>query len=258
VFNILQFLLELVLLISAVFVLHRQGWPAVHRRTLWIVTLGAVATNTAVFAFGYATLLKLSGLSPGLLWAMAFLQLVKWSVVAYVITRLALTLLPGMPVDGFALLHRTRSLPQILLTGFAVAVVAVAVVTLKFSIEQKLGFHGANLWAAFQEKAAAMRPMIFWAGLRNLVGEEIMPQLGIQTLIMYYAGPRRWVGAASILGAAWFFEVWHDGFQYLYFNNFLFGAFFACAYRKYGYETAAVAHCFTDWLLYLGLPLFLK
>jgi hypothetical protein len=44
--------------------------------------------------------------------------------------------------------------------------------------------------------------MIFWAGPRNLFGEEIMPQLGIQTLLLYYAGQRRWTGGASILGAA--------------------------------------------------------
>lgn len=49
----------------------------------------------------------------------------------------------------------------------------------------------------------------------------------------------------------------HDGFQNLQGNNFLFGVFFAYAYRRFGYETAAVAHCRTDWLLYLVLPLFL-
>ena len=257
-FNLPQLLLELGLLGWAVYVLRGKGWPAVHRHTLWIVTLGALATNTVVFAAGYDTLLKLTGASPWILWTMAIFQIVKWSVVAYFITRLALTLRPVSPVGGFALLQRSRSVQQILLTGFAFASLMVIAVCLKVLLEQALGLHEANLWSAFGEKAAAVRPFIFWAGLRNLFGEEIMPQLGIQTLIMYYAGPRRWTGVASVLGAALFFELWHDGFQNLYFNNFLFGVFFACAYRKYGYETAAVAHCVADWLLYLALPLFLK
>lgn len=252
-----QLLLELGLLGWAVVLLRRKGWPAVHRGALWTVTLGAVVTNTLVVATGYATLLKLSGLPPAQLWLMAALQLVKWMVVAYLMVRLALSLQPGLPAGGFALLQPGRSVVRAVLTGLAFAVVAVVAVFAKVWIEQVAGLHDASLWAAYREKAAAMRPMVFWAGLRNLFGEELMPQLGIQTLIMYYAGRRRWVGVASVLGAALFFEVWHDGFQHLHFNNFLFGVFFAAAYRRSGYEAAAVAHGTTDWLLYVVLPLFL-
>jgi hypothetical protein len=256
-FSLPQFLLELGLLGWAACLLAKRGWPAVHRPTLWIVTLGAVVTNLAVFLAGHDLLLRLSGVGPGLLWTLALLQLVKWTAVAYFMTRLALSLMPGSPAGGFALLQHRRTMPQILLSGCGIAVVAVVVVVAKFRLEQAMGLHDAGIWAAFQEKAAAMRPMVFWAGLRNLVGEELMPQLGIQTLIGYYAGQRRWTGIAAVLGAALFFELWHDGFQNLQGNNFLFGVFFAYAYRSFGYETAAVAHCSTDWLLYLVLPLLL-
>lgn len=256
-FNPVQALLELILLGWAVLLLRRKGWPPVHRLTLWLITLGSIVTNAAVFAAGYDLLAKLSNVSPGLLWAMALVQIAKWAVVAYFITRLALTLLPDAAVGGFALRHRCQSPIRILLAGFLFALLAVAAVTLKVFAEQALGLHDASLWSAFHEKAAALRPLIVWAGLRNLFGEEIMPQLGIQTLIGYHAVRHRWTGTASVLGAALFFELWHDGMQNLYFNNFLFGIFFAGAYRRYGYETAAVAHCCTDWLLYLALPLFL-
>lgn len=256
-FNIAQFLLELCLIGLAILVLSRKGWPAVHRQTLWIVTLGSVATNVAVFAAGFDTLLKLSGGSWQALYVGALFQVAKWAVVAYIFTRLALTLRRDDSNGGFALLDGRRSPVRILVTGAGIAVVAVIVVILMALVEQALGLMPENMWSLFQEKAAAIRPLIFWAGLRNLVGEEIMPQLGVQTLILFHASRHRWAGIASILGAALFFELWHDGFQNLAFYNFTFGLFFAYAYRRHGYETAAVAHCCVDWLLYLALPLFL-
>ena len=93
-----------------------------------------------------------------------------------------------------------------------------------------------------------------WGGFRNLIGEEVLTRLGVQTLILYSLRKKSFNVILSVILSSLYFEFWHNGFKELYFLNFSASAIFAIVYYKYGYESAAIGHCVADWIALCIVP----
>jgi len=251
-----QLALEVVLIVAALLVLRVVPGTRRHRFVLGFTAL-TLLLNLLEDYLGawslYVSYAESAGLSRAGMHALIMFDVVKWGVLAYVLSRLAISLADAGIAPGFALLRSDRQMRSALLTGLVTALGATAVIYVLILAEYHVGFIGGLPW-----QHPLPGPLRFWGGFRNLTGEEILARLGAQSVLLYALRNNRYKSILAITLSAFYFELWHNGIKQIYFLNFTASCLFGWAYQKRGYECAAVAHCVADWIFLLILPLVLS
>lgn len=253
-----KILLELMLLISVISVLNKEGWKIAHQKFLYIFTGASLILNTIFYIFGawplYVSYGEQQGITNQLLYLMVIFDILKWTVLVYVITRFALKIENSIEGGGFIYTQKRfpilRTIPIGIVTGLLMVIVVYGITYLIF----KDGlFERLNQ----MKQSTLFLKLGFWGGFRNLIGEEVLTRLGVQTLILYLLRNKSGGTIFAIILSALYFELWHNGFRELYFLNFSGSVIFAISYHKYGYESAAIGHCVADWLALCVAPYLL-
>jgi hypothetical protein len=140
--------------------------------------------------------------------------------------------------------------------GVAAGALAATMIYGLAFVEQRLGYVRSLPWPIANGEPVNVAIAV-GGGFRNLVGEEVFVRLGVQSIASYCLRGLRAGPTLSVFLSALCFEFWHSPFQVPLFLNFTVSLILGWTYNKYGYESAAVGHCVTDWLI-LGIfpPLF--
>jgi hypothetical protein len=185
---------------------------------------------------------------------MVIFDVLKWTILVYFITRFALKIENKITGGGFIITQKKfpilRTIPIGIFSGIIMVMVVYGITYLIFKdgLFEKLNeMKQSNLYLKLG----------FWGGFRNLIGEEVLTRLGVQTLILYSFRKKSFGVILSFILSSLYFEFWHNGFKELYFLNFSASVIFAFVYYKYGYESAAVGHCVADWLALIIVPYLL-
>jgi hypothetical protein len=247
--------LEMILLIGVIIVLYKEGWKIANVKLLYIITSVSIVFNILFYIFAawplYVSYGKQTGVANQTLYCMVIFDILKWFLLIYFITRFALKVENKINGGGFAITKNIRTLIKIIpigiITGMAMSLIVYGIMYLSFRDEfiQRLIEMGKN---------DLYLKLGLWGGVRNLVGEEVLTRLGVQTLILYFVRKKYTGVILSVLLSSLFFEFWHNGFQDIYFFNFTGSFIFALVYYKYGYESAAIGHCVADWIMLCLFP----
>jgi hypothetical protein len=184
---------------------------------------------------------------------MVWFDIVKWAVLAYFLSKFALATSDDVQGGGFQLIKRQRSWVTVLVAGLAGGLLAVFLFYSLSFLEVRIGVMGEVSWKFLKESDLYFNLGV-WGGLRNLTGEEILTRLGVQTLTLFALRKYAWAPLVAILASSLYFEFWHNGFRDLYFMNFTASMVFGLVYQKFGYESAAISHCVSDWLALVVIP----
>jgi hypothetical protein len=250
-----QLVCELVLIVAALVVSHFVP-KAKHRHfAIGFAALAAIV-NYLFYRIAVVPIYRANGFSQAAISFSVAWQTIRWGVLAFVMGMVAVRLEESGVTSGFALLRSPSRLPQALAFGLAAgAVAAVAMYGLSF-VEHRFRDFGALPWPIANGQPVDVRFAIA-GGLRNLVGEEIFARLGAQSVVLYFLRRSRRGAVIAVIVSSLCFEIWHNPIKFPQFLNFTGSCFFGWAYHKYGYESAAVAHCVADWLVLAILPLLL-
>jgi hypothetical protein len=244
-------------LLAAAFSLFRLAADTGRRRFILTFTALTLVLNLVFYYVAawplYASYGQTSGIGPSWLHAFVIFDVIKWGVLAYVLSRLAVGLADAGYGGGFALLRSNSRLGGAIELGIVGGVTATGVVYGLSVIEHRLGYLEALPWSFFGENPDDLN-LGLWGGMRNLAGEEILARLGAQSILLYAFRKTRWAPALAIVLSSLYFELWHNGFKEIYFLNFAGSCVFGWVYQKRGYESAAIAHCVADWLALVILP----
>lgn len=250
--------LEVILLIWIILVLNKEGWKISNNKFLYVFTFISLILNTVFYIFGawplYVSFGEQQGITNNLLFIMVIFDILKWTFLIYFITRFALKIENSIAGGGFIITQKRfpilRTIPIGVIAGILMVIVVYGITYLIFKdgLFEKLNeMKQNNLYLKLG----------IWGGFRNLVGEEVLTRLGVQTLILYSLRKKSFNVILSIILSSLYFEFWHNGFKELYFLNFSGSVIFAIAYYRYGYESAAIAHCVADWLALCIIPYLL-
>lgn len=250
--------LEVILLIWIILVLNKEGWKISNNKFLYLFTFTSLIFNIVFYIFGawplYVTFGEQQGITNQSLIIMVIFDILKWTILVYFITRFALKIENKIDGGGFIITQKRfpilRTIPIGVITGILMVIVVYGITYLIFKegLFEKLNeMKQNNLYLKLG----------IWGGFRNLVGEEVLTRLGVQTLILYSLRKKSFNVILSIILSSLYFEFWHNGFKELYFLNFSGSVIFAIAYYRYGYESAAIAHCVADWLALCIIPYLL-
>lgn len=255
-----QLMLEAVLLVSALLLTSRIGF-ARHRLPFVLgFTALAVVLNLLQDYFGawdmYIGYAEATGLRRIGMHGLILFDGAKWGVMAFVFSRLAIAVADAGCGGGFALLQGNFQMGRVLSIAVLTAIMATLTIYALSFMEYRWGYLPALPWPLHSEHTLPI-PIRFWGGLRNLTGEEIVTRLGAQSILLYLFRGRRYGAVLSVVFSSVYFELWHNGFQRIYFLNFIASCFLGWAYQKGRYECAAIAHCFADWLAFLVFPFLL-
>lgn len=253
-----QLVLEAVLLGTALLLLPRIGFarrrhPFVLGFTALTIVLNLLEDYLGAWTM-YVSYAESTGLSRIGLHAVILFDVLKWGVMAYVLSRFAIAVADANCGGGFALLQDDERMSSVFALAILLAIGATGLVYVFSLAEYRLGYLPGLPWPLHGEHSLPI-PIRFWGGLRNLTGEEIVTRLGAQSILFYAFRNHRFKTILSVVFSSLYFELWHNGFQRLYLLNFTASCFFAWGYQKRHYECAAVAHCLADWLALLVLPL---
>lgn len=253
-----KIMLELVLLGWIGLVLKKEGWKITNPKFMYTFTALSVGLNTLFYIFGawplYAEFGKAQGMAAQQLYLMVVFDIVKWGLLVWVITRFALKVENGLPGGGFVITQKRmpflKTIPVGILTGMIMVVVVFALMYALFKedmLERMRAMRASDLYFKLG----------FWGGWRNLIGEEVLTRLGVQTLVLYHLRDKPLNFILSVILSSLFFEFWHNSFNEIYFLNFTGSLVFAITYYKFGYESAAIGHCVADWLWLCVIPILL-
>ena len=250
--------LEVILLIWIILVLNKEGWRISNNKFLYLFTFTSLILNIGFYIFGawplYVSFGEQQGITNQLLFIIVIFDILKWTIIVYFITRFALKIENKITGGGFIITQKRfpilRTIPIGIVTGILMVIVFYGITYLIFKdgLFEKLNeMRQGNLYLKLG----------FWGGFRNLIGEEVLTRLGVQTLVLYILRKKSFGVVLSIILSSLYFEFWHNGFKELYFLNFGASVIFATVYYKYGYESAAVGHCVGDWLALCIVPYLL-
>lgn len=253
-----KILLEVILLVWVIVVLNKEGWKIANNKFLYLFVLASLLLNTVFYIFGawplYVSFGEQQGITNRLLYIFVIFDILKWTLLVYFITRFVIKIEKTIVGGGFIITQRRypilKTIPIGVVAGiFAIiAVYGITYLIFKDGLFEKLSqMKESNLYVALG----------FWGGLRNLIGEEVLTRLGVQTLILYYLRNKSCAAIISIILSSLYFEFWHNGFNEIYFLNFSASLVFAITYQKFGYESAAISHCVADWLALCIAPYLL-
>jgi hypothetical protein len=183
-------------------------------------------------------------------------ETIRWGVLAFVLSRLAVRLQDAGVTSGFALRQNLKRAPSLLGIGIAVGVVVTVTLYGLSLIEYRVGYLNVLPWPVANGEALDVR-LVAGGGVRNLVGEEVFARLGAQSIALSLLQRMRARAALAVILSSLYFEIWHNPFEVPQFLNFAASCVLAWAYHKFGYEVAAVAHCVADWLALGFLPAIL-
>lgn len=250
--------LEFVLFVFALNLSIKYRKVKINQYLLWSVTIGTLITNTALFYLNidFLTRAYYSKVSQFQKYVLINIEITKWTVLSYIITRFNLSIKDRVASNiGFVINDGNFNILKLFPIGLIAAIIAAIGVYLVPFVYYWTGIINVNPIKLIQPIVESMRQFAFFGGIRNLFGEEIIARLGVQTLILYYLGDRKFHVSISIILSSFFFFLWHDGISNLNPSNFIASLIFGIVYSKYKYETAAISHCLTDWIAYLVFPL---
>jgi hypothetical protein len=250
-----QFVLELIL-VAAALVVSRTVAGERHRRFVVLFAALAAAMNCAFYYFAVGPLYLARGFDRSVLVGTVAFETIRWGVLAFVLSRLAVRLQDVGVTSGFALRQDPKRAGSVLALGIVVGVVVTATLYGLSFIEYRLGQLGVLPWPVANGEPLDVR-LATGAGFRNLVGEEIFARLGAQSLALHLLRRMRARAALAVILSSLYFEIWHNPFEVPQFLNFAASCVLGWAYHKRGYEVAAVAHCVADWLALGFLPAIL-
>ncbi len=254
--NPAQFAIELALILAAFFVSQRIGGASHRRFVLGFAALAALL-NLAFYGVAvwpiYMQAAAAQGIDPMVFRVTVAFETVRWGILALVLANLAVKLQDAGVPGGFVWLRDPGRLPQTIVIGAAVGVVAAAAMYGVSIVEQRLGVIEPNFWGGGSGNPGGALFAV-GAGLRNLAGEEVLARLGVQALALYALRRVPGHAALAIITSSLVFEFWHNPFERPTFLNFAGSAVFGWAYQKRGYEAAAVGHCVADWIVIGVLP----
>jgi len=251
--------LELLLLVLAGVMLARHPRQEKEGLAAWLA-LATMGLNVVFYYLAAFTLYEGWGQSLGLsrsdLHVYIWFDILKWGLLAFVLSKLALRFQFGELLDSFRLISPSRSsILEVLGWGIVGGVAATAAAMGLSHLEVAAGVLEDVPWGYFAQEADTYRALGLWGGLRNLLGEEILTRLGIQAMVMVLLQKNRYRVILSILCASLYFELWHNGMSELYFLNFSAAVIYGIVYHYRGYESAALSHAVSDWLLIVIIPM---
>jgi hypothetical protein len=213
-------------------------------------------TSGAFYYFAVGPLYLARGFDRSVLIGTVAFETIRWGVLAFVLSRLAVRLQDAGVTSGFALRQNLKRAPSLLGIGIAVGVVVTVILYGLSLIEYRVGYLNVLPWPVANGEALDVR-LVAGGGVRNLVGEEVFARLGAQSIALYLLQRMRARAALAVILSSLYFEIWHNPFEVPQFLNFAASCVLAWAYHKFGYEVAAVAHCVADWLALGFLPAIL-
>jgi hypothetical protein len=213
-------------------------------------------TSGAFYYFAVGPLYLARGFDRSVLIGTVAFETIRWGVLAFVLSRLAVRLQDAGVTSGFALRQNLKRAPSLLGIGIAVGVVVTVTLYGLSLIEYRVGYLNVLPWPVANGEALDVR-LVAGGGVRNLVGEEVFARLGAQSIALSLLQRMRARAALAVILSSLYFEIWHNPFEVPQFLNFAASCVLAWAYHKFGYEVAAVAHCVADWLALGFLPAIL-
>ncbi|HEY7443523.1 MAG TPA: CPBP family glutamic-type intramembrane protease [Vicinamibacterales bacterium] len=213
-------------------------------------------TSGAFYYFAVGPLYLARGFDRSVLIGTVAFETIRWGVLAFVLSRLAVRLQDAGVTSGFALRQNLKRAPSLLGIGIAVGVVVTVILYGLSLIEYRVGYLNVLPWPVANGEALDVR-LVAGGGVRNLVGEEVFARLGAQSIALSLLQRMRARAALAVILSSLYFEIWHNPFEVPQFLNFAASCVLAWAYHKFGYEVAAVAHCVADWLALGFLPAIL-
>ncbi len=250
-----QFLLELVLVIAAL-ALSRSPAGTPHRRFVFGFAAFAALVNCAFYYFAVGPLYLARGFDRSVLIGSVAFETIRWGVLGFVLSRLAVRLQDSGVTGGFVLRQNPERAGSVLGLGLAAGVVVTATLYGLSFMEYHLGYLDALPWPVANGEPLDVR-LAIGAGFRNLAGEEVFARLGAQSIALYLLRRMRAGAALAVILSSLYFEIWHNPFEVPQFLNFAASCVLGWAYHRRGYEVAAVAHCVADWLALGFLPAIL-
>jgi hypothetical protein len=253
-----KILLEVVLLIWIIIALKKEGWKIANNKFLYLFTLTSLLLNTVFYIFGawplYSSFGEQQGITNRLLYIFVIFDILKWTILVYFITRFVIKIENTIAGGGFIITQKKYSILKTIPIGIVTGILAVIAI---YGITYLLFKDGLFDRLKEMKESNLYLALGFWGGIRNLIGEEVLARLGVQTLILYYFRKKSYGTIISIILSSLYFEFWHNGFREIYFLNFSGSLVFAITYHKYGYESAAIGHCVADWLALCIAPYLL-
>jgi len=255
--NIPKIVLELIIIISALFI-YKKEFVTKNMRFVWIFTGLTVLVNVMFYYLAAITLYQDYGQSVGQsaiqIHSLMWFDIIKWGIMAFVFVRIAVALQESDIFCSFQILSPSRpTLLNIVVWGVGGGILVAFVTYGLTSIAIQIGVFEDSPWAFFST-SDTYKSLGLWGGLRNLFGEEMLSRLGVQLLVMYLLRKHRFQALLAIVISSLFFEFWHNGFKELYFLNFSASIIFATVFYYKGYEAAAISHCSADWLILVIIP----
>jgi hypothetical protein len=248
--------LELLLLAVVIVLLRKQGTSSHRTFVLWFAGI-TFALNVLFYYLAawplYASYGQSEGLPDSTLHFLVWLDIVKWAVLAYFLSRFVVEVPHRTQAGGFLILRQQQRRWTIAVAGI---VGGLLTTTLFYSVsyaEHYLGFLEAVPWPYLKGNELYAK-LGLWGGLRNLAGEEILTRLGVQSVFLYVLAKYKWAPVFAILLSSLYFELWHNGFRELNFINFTASLGFGFVYQKFGYESAAISHSVSDWIGLVVIP----
>jgi hypothetical protein len=247
--------LEAILLILVILALNKEGWKISHWKFLIVFTLLSLVLNLLFCMFGawslYVSFGRQQGLANQSLFSMVLFDILKWTVLVYFITRFALKMESTISGGGFAITKKRIPIWKTIPIGIVAGLLGILV---SYGLAYVMSPSGLFEKLNQMRQSSLYLKLGFWGGFRNLVGEEVLVRLGVQTLILYYLRKKPMAFILSVILSSLYFEFWHNGFREVYFLNFSCSVVFSIVYYKFGYESAAIGHCVGDWLALCFIP----
>lgn len=250
--------LELILLVWIIVVLNKEGWKIANTSFLYTFTAIGLILNIIFYIFGawplYVSFGEQQGITTQSLYFMVILDILKWTILIYFITRFVLKIENKIDGGGFIITQKRfpvlKTIPIGIITGIFAIILLYGIMYLLFKDDL---FEKLNE----MKQSDLYLKLGFWGGFRNLIGEEVLTRLGVQTLLLYSLRKKSYNVILSIILSSLFFEFWHNGFREIYYLNFSASVIYAIIYTKYGYESAAIGHCVSDWFALCIVPYLL-
>ena len=249
-----KILLELILLAAIIILMRKHAKPQHRTFVLWFSGI-ALVLNAVFYLIAVRPLFasESQGFTTSSIQSAIWFDIVKWAVLAYCCARFVVEVRSEDQGGGFLLIDRNRPLWTIVAVGVLGGLTTTILYYALSYAEQSLGLMNAVPWPYFKESDLYLKLGI-WGGIHNLAGEEIITRLGVQSVLLWMLRNHKSSAFWAILLSSLYFEFWHNGFRDLYFLNFTASFAFGVIYQKFGYESAAVSHCVSDWIGLVAFP----
>ncbi|MFZ1978393.1 MAG: CPBP family glutamic-type intramembrane protease, partial [Bacteroidota bacterium] len=216
--------LEFILFAFAIILSIKYRKVKINQYLLWTITIGTLITNIALFYLNidFLTATYYSKASQFYKYFLINIEITKWTVLSYTITRFNLSIKDRVHSKiGFVIDDGNFNILKIFSIGLIAAIIAAISVYFVLFAYYWTGIINVNPIKIMQPIVESMRQFAFFGGIRNLFGEEIIARLGVQTLILYYLGDRKFHVSLAIILSSFFFFLWHDGIGNLNPANFI-------------------------------------